>query len=163
MGIETAVAVGGLIIGAAGTAYSAKQQRDAAKKQSRAIASAGKEKQQVEVAMQNEQAVREKRSQIREARIKRAMVENTAAVSGQGTGSAAISGGQNVTGIAGKNMGAINTSLSFANLQGQAEQKMLNAQGMSTTPGAGAMIAGGIGSGLMNMGLQQTTKSIFKE
>jgi hypothetical protein len=115
------------------------------------------------MAMQNEQAAREKRSQIREARIKRAMVENTAAASGQGSGSAAIMGGQNVTGIAGQNLGNINSALSFSKLQGDANQKMLNAQGMSTSPGAASQIAGGVGSALMNMGLQQTTKSIFKE
>ena len=163
MGVETAIGIGSLILGAAGTAYSVSEQKKAAKEQSRAISSAGKEKQAVEIAMQNEQAARERRAQIREARIKRAMVENTAAASGQGTGSAAITGGQNVTGIAGQNLGNINTALSFANLQGQAEQKLLNATSTSVSTGAGAMIAGGVGSNLLNMGLQTTTKSIFKE
>jgi hypothetical protein len=163
MGIEMAVAVGALVIGAGGTAYSAMAQQAAAKKQRSALRDAQKDNQKVEMAMQNEQAARERRAQIREARVKRAMVANTAAATGQEGSSAAIVGGQAVTGQAGVNIGAINTAQSYANIQGISQQRIADAQSMSTSPGIGAQLAGGIGSSLMNIGLTQGTKSIFKE
>jgi hypothetical protein len=163
MGIETAVAIGSLVVGAAGAAYSAKSQEDAAKKQRSALRDAQKDNQKVEMAMQNEQAARERRTQIRESRVKRAMVANTAAATGQEGSSAAIVGGQAATAQAGANIGAINTAQSFANIQGISQQRMADAQGMSTSPGIGAQLAGGVGSSLMNIGLTQGTRSIFKE
>lgn len=157
MGVETAIAVGGLIIGAAGTAYSAMEQ----KKQAGELADAQKDQQKLEMAMSNEQAARDRRGQIREARIQRAMVANTAAGSGQTGSSAAVSGGQAATQQAGINLGNINTAQSRANTLGIAQQKVADAG--NATPSIMSSLVGGIGGSLMNIGLQKGTESIFKE
>lgn len=157
MGVETAFAVGSLIIGAAGTAYSVMDQ----KKQAEKLSDAQEEKQKLEMAMGNEQAARDRRAQIREARIQRAMVANTAAGSGQSGGSAAISGGQAATQQAGVNLGNIATAQSNANVLGKAQQRVADAG--NATPNVMSSLAGGIGGSLMNIGLQKGTESIFKE
>lgn len=155
-GLEIA-AFGALVAGAAGTAYSAIEQ----KKQAGALRDAQKDKQKLEIAMQNEQAARDKRSQIREARIQRAVVQNTAASTGQTGGSAAITGGQAATQQAGINIGNINTSMSNANIMGKANQNIADAS--SATPSIMSSLAGSLGGTLMQMGVQQGTKSIFKD
>lgn len=113
----------------------------------------------VEISQQNEQAARDRRSQIREARIQRAMVENTAGAINQGGGSAAIVGGQQATAQAGQNIGAINTASSFASTLGEARQGVVDAQNKGTSPFS--TLLGGIGQTIMNTGLEATTKSIF--
>lgn len=155
MGTELAVA--SLIIGAAGTAYSVTEQKKNAAK----LSDAQKDQQKLEMAMSNEQAARDRRGQIREARIQRAMVANTAAGSGQTGGSAAISGGQAATQQAGINIGNINTAQSNANVLGKAQQRVADAG--NATPGIMASLAGGIGGSLMNIGIEKGTESIFKD
>lgn len=148
-------------IGAAGSlAAGAMNKRgdfsDAMEKQSNAM-----EKQRnVEIAQQNEQAARERRSQIREARIQRAMVENTAAATGQDSGSAAISGGQNATAQAGINIGNINTAQAFSGAMSNARQGVADAQNEGDNPFASLL--GGVGISLLNAGLSKTTETIFK-
>ena len=151
------IALAGLIIGAAGTAYSVNEQA----KQAGELRDAQEEKNKLEMAQTNEQAARERRGQIREARIQRAMVQNSAATSGQSGSSAAIVGGQTATQQAGVNIGNINTATSRANLLGMAQQNVANAA--NAAPSILGSLAGGIGSSLMNIGLQQGAKSIFKD
>lgn len=151
------IALAGLIIGAAGTAYSVTEQQ----KQAGALRDAQKDQQKLEMAMTNEKAARERRGQIREARIQRAMVQNAAATTGQTGSSAAVSGGQAATQQAGINIGNINTATSDANLLGKAQQKVADAS--NAGPSIGATLAGGVGSQLMSIGLQKGTESIFKD
>ena len=115
----------------------------------------------VEIAQQNEAAARDRRSQIREARIQRAMVANTAGVAGQGGGSAAIVGGQQATAQAGQNIGNINTASSFSSVIGEAKQDVFDAQNQSTSPFASLL--GGVGQTLLNVGVQTGVQSIFKK
>lgn len=154
---EVAFAVGSLIVSAATTAYSVNEQ----KKRARELKDSQEDQQKLEMAMSNEQAARDRRAQIREARIQRAMVANTAAGSGQSGGSAAISGGQAASQQAGINIGNINTAQSNANVLGRANQRVADAS--NATPGVMSSLAGGIGSSLMNIGLQKGTESIFKD
>lgn len=115
----------------------------------------------VEIAQQNEQAARDRRSQIREARIQRAMVENTAAATGQNAGSAAISGGQNATAQAGINIGNINTAQAFSGALSNARQGVADAQNEGDNPFASLL--GGVGNSLLSAGLSKTTESLFKD
>lgn len=155
-GLEIAAGVA-LIGGIAGTAYSVTEQQ----KQASKLKSAQEDARKMDIALQNEQAARDRRAQIREARIQRAMVDNTAAASGMGGGSAAIVGGQNATQQAGVNIGNINTAQSASKLQGIASQNIANAQNQG--PSMLGSLAGSVGSQLMNMGIEQGTKSIFKD
>lgn len=152
-----------LILGAAMSAYAASEQRKASKEQSRELRKAQEAERNIDIAKTNEQAARDRRAQIREARIKRAMVANTAAVSGQGAGSAAITGGQAVTQQAGINVGNINTATSWSNISGAAAQRTANAANASANPSIGSQLLGVVGSTLMQMGTQTTVQSIFKE
>jgi len=161
--ISIGLGIGSLVLGAAGSAYSANEQRKASKEQSRELRKAQEAERNIDIAKTNEQAARDRRSQIREARIKRAMVANTAAVSGQGAGSGAITGGQAVTQQAGVNVGNINTAMSWSNISGNAAQNTANAANATVSPGVGSQLLGGVGSTLMQMGTQKTVQSIFKE
>ncbi len=155
--ISTGLAIGSLVLGAVGTAYSVSEQS----KQADRLRDAQEKQQKLEMAATNEKAARERRAQIREARIQRAMVENTAATTGQTGSSAAIVGGQAATQQAGVNIGNINTATSRANLLGMAQQNVANAA--NAAPSMLGSLAGGIGNSLMDIGLQQGAKSIFKE
>lgn len=160
MGVETAIGIGSLIIGAAGTAYSVSEQNKNAER----VRSAQKDKQKMEMAMQNEQALREKRAQIREARIQRAMVENLGAVSGQGEGSAAIYGGQQATQQSAVNIGNISTQQSFANVIGTANQEIASAKNQGSS--LFGSLAGNVGGMLLSSGVSYGTEkvsSIFKD
>lgn len=155
-GLEIAAGIA-LIGGVAGTAYSVSEQQ----KQASAMKDAQEDARKMDIALQNQQAAKDRRAQIREARIQRAMVENTAAGSGMGGSSAAIVGGQNVTQQAGVNVGNINTAQSVSKLQGIANQNIANAQNQA--PSMTGAIAGQLGGQLMNIGIEQGTKSIFKD
>ena len=149
--------IGAAIIGAGATAYSVSEQNARADE----LKDAQEKQQRLESAMSNEKAARERRAQIREARIQRAMVENTAATTDQSGSSAAVVGGQAATQQAGVNIGNINTALSQSKILGRAQQDVANAANApQSITGA---LAGGIGSSLMNIGLQKGTESIFKE
>lgn len=115
----------------------------------------------VEIAQQNEQAAKDRRAQIREARIQRAIVTNTAGATGQGGGSAAIVGGQQATAQAGQNIGNINTASSFASVIGEAKQDVFDEQNQSESPFANLL--GGVGQTLLNVGVQTGVQSIFKK
>jgi hypothetical protein len=156
-GLEIGFAVGSLVLGAAGTAYSVSEQS----KQADKLRDAQKKQQKLEMAATNEKAARERRAQIRESRIQRAMVDNAAAASGQTGSSAAIVGGQAATQQAGVNIGNINTATSRAGLLGAAQQNVANAA--NATPSIMGSLAGGLGSQFMTLGLQKGTESIFKE
>lgn len=158
MGLEPSVAaLISLVVGAAGTAYSVTEQHKASNK----MAKAQNKAQEVELAINQEQAARERRSQIREARIQRAMVANLGATTGQGSGSAAIVGGQAATAQAGQNIGNINTAMSGATSMGQAQQRIVNAQGEGV--GALGQFAGAIGGMGLQLGAQGLSTSIFKD
>lgn len=160
MGVDPLTAgliVGAVALGAGGVAYSVNEQQNMAKD----VREAEEDARKVEMAAQNEKAARERRAQIREARIQRAQVENVAASTGQTGGSATIVGGQSATQQAGVNIGNINTAKSQANTLGIARQNVVNAQ--SQGPSMLGSLAGSIGSQLMSVGVQQGTKSIFKE
>lgn len=158
MGLGSSIAaLISLAVGAAGTAYSINEQKQASRK----MASAQNKAQEVELAINQEQAARERRSQIREARIQRAMVANLGATTGQGSGSAAIVGGQAATAQAGQNIGNINTAMSGATSMGQAQQRMVNAQGEGV--GALGQFAGAIGGMGLQLGAQGLSTSIFKD
>lgn len=155
-GFEIA-AVGAMIAGAGASAYAVTEQ----KKQAKEVKEAQEDARKMDMALQNEQAARDRRAQIREARIQRAMVTNTAAASGMGGGSAAIMGGQTATQQAGVNIGNINTAQSTAKLQGIANQNIANAQ--NAGPSMMGSLAGAIGGQLMNIGIEKGTNSIFKD
>lgn len=155
--ISTGLAIASLVAGAAGTAYSASEQ----KKQARKAADAQEKARDVGIASTNEQAARDRRSQIREARIQRAMVQNTAAASGATGSSAPIVGGQAATAQMGQNLGNINTAMSFSRTQGIANQNVANVESEGTS--LFGQLAGGVGSQLMNLGLQHGAESIFKK
>ena len=125
------------------------------------VSDAMEKQRNVEIAQQNEQAARDRRSQIREARIQRAMVENTAAATGQDAGSAAISGGQNATAQAGINIGNINTAQAFSGAMSNARQGVADAQNEGDNPFASLL--GGVGNSLLSAGLSKTTESLFKD
>ena len=125
------------------------------------VSDAMEKQRNVEIAQQNEQAARDRRSQIREARIQRAMVENTAAATGQDAGSAAISGGQNATAQAGINISNINTAQAFSGALSNARQGVADAQNEGDNPFASLL--GGVGNSLLSAGLSKTTESLFKD
>ena len=125
------------------------------------VSDAMEKQRNVEIAQQNEQAARDRRSQIREARIQRAMVENTAAATGQDAGSAAISGGQNATAQAGINISNINTAQAFSGAMSNARQGVADAQNEGDNPFASLL--GGVGNSLLSAGLSKTTESLFKD
>lgn len=155
-GLEIA-AIGSLVVGAAATAYSVTQQQDYQSD----VGDAQNRLREAEMAAQNEQAARERRNQIREARIQRAQVANLAASTGQGGSSAAIVGGQAASSQVAANIGSINTAMSSASVIGGAQQDLINTQARG--PGVASALAGGIGSSLMNYGVQGTVQSIFKK
>jgi hypothetical protein len=156
MGVESAI--GGLIVaGVIGNAIGFSEQ----KKSDKSIARAQERAMKVDLAVQQEQAARERRAQIREARIQRAAVSNLAAASGQQAGSAAIAGGQQATAQMGQNLGNINTSLAGASAQTQAQIGVINAQ--SRGQSALGAFAGQFGNMALQYGGQGLAKSIFKD
>lgn len=145
------------VIGTAATAYSVSEQQ----KQAAKIKSAQDDARKMDIALQGEQAAKDKRAQIREARIQRALVENAAGNTGMTGSSAAIVGGQAATQQAGVNVGNINTAQSVSKLQGIASQNIANAQNQG--PSMLGSLAGSIGSQLMSIGMEKGTESIFKD
>ena len=86
---------------------------------------------------------------------------NLAASTGQGGSSAAIVGGQAASSQVASNIGNINSATSTANVISGAQQNLIDVQ--SRGAGVGAALAGGLGSSLMNYGVQGTMQSIFKK
>ena len=100
-------------------------------KQQKKIEAAQEKQAEIDRATQNEQAARSRRSTIRESMIKRAQIANVAGATEQGKSSSVVSSTQQITGDVGKNIGDINTSLSLANLQTNAQQSLYDAQRVS--------------------------------
>ncbi len=147
MGIETTIAIiASAAIAAGGTAISANQ----SKKQAEGARNAQKEAQTMDMAVAGEEAARDRRQAIREARLRRAGVENMAATQGQSASSGVIAGGQNSTAVAGTTSGYLANDLSGANVRGIAHQNVYDAQNsqgnLFATVGAGLMQSvGGMG------------------
>ena len=157
MGVETAIIGGLAVAGIAGTAISMSEQQKGQKR----LAKAQEKAMAVDLAVQQEAAARERRAQIREARVQRAAVQNLAASTGQQAGSAALAGGQQATAQMGQNLGNINTALSGAAAQTQAQIGITNAQARG-----GSMfgaIAGQLGGMALGMAGQGASKSIFED
>jgi len=149
MGIDPLTA--GLII--ATTAFSVDQQKSAQRETREAQA----EQQELELAIQGEQAARERRSQISKGLVERSKIENAAAAGGQSLSSAAVVGGQDVASQVGTNIQSINTAVGSSNKLGQAQQKVANSGQVSTA----GQIAGTVSSSMIQAGTAQATKSLF--
>jgi len=97
-----------------------KQQRDVEKAQEESAA--------VEQAVQGEQVARARRTNIRQAAVKRAQIENVAAASGQEGSSAVIAGTQQIAGDVSRNIGNIKTAEVFSSKRTAAQQNLFSAQ-----------------------------------
>jgi len=139
-------AIGAAVVGG-------KIEHDAAKKQAKKTEEAAEKVAESERAAEGEKAARQRRQQVKQARIARADIQNVAAVSGQSGGSAAISGAQNVTGTAASNIGAINKAKAGADATSGAQQNLFAEQiaPPSSSAAVGGFLksnAGSIGKGI---------------
>ncbi len=87
----------------------------------------------IERAQASSNAARERRQQIREARIAQGRIENLAASQGQQSSSAAIAGSANVQAQANENIGRINTTLSSSIASANLQQDIFKLQQPSDT------------------------------
>lgn len=132
MGVVGAVlSVVGAGIGLFGQMSQASAQRDASRAQAR---------------LASLKAARERTQQIREARIKRAQVEQTAANAGAAASSGAISGAQTIESAAASNIAYINQEEGFQQAFDHFRRRELNAEGIAQL-GSSVM---GIGSTIFN-------------
>ena len=97
------------------------------KKRDKKVARAQNEAREVETAERANQARRSRREQIREARLRQAEIENTAAISGQTGSSAAIAAGSSLQAKLGSNTGSIQEALAFGGAKSAAEQGIFDA------------------------------------
>jgi hypothetical protein len=98
--------------------------------------------QDVEKAMAADSAARQRRQQIREARIAQARVENMAAVQGTEQSSAVIAASSNVQSQAAENIGTINTTLAGNTLKSKMETDIFKLNQPSDIQLAGGAIQG---------------------
>jgi hypothetical protein len=98
--------------------------------------------QDVEKAMAADSAARQRRQQIREARIAQARVENMAAVQGTEQSSAVIAASSNVQSLAAENIGTINTTLAGNTLKSKMETDIFKLNQPSDIQLAGGAIQG---------------------
>ena len=104
----------------------------------------------VERAERASQATRERRKQVRQARIRRAEVQNQAAVGGQTGSSAAVAAQGSLTTQMGTNIGSIGTALATGEAKSIAEQNIFEANRKSNLEifsGAGLNLIGMAGGG----------------
>lgn len=153
MGVELAVGAAMAAIGAGATIYSSEQQRMASERQASDLEEASRRSLAIDAAKNQEQAARERRQQIREARIQRAMVDNMAAYSGQSSSSANIVGGQQATATAAQNVGAINSQLAFSTAATSAREDYVSAQYSLPSVSPFATLAGSVGGSMLNKGV----------
>jgi len=97
------------------------------RKREKRVAARQKEAQAVETAQRASEATRARRKQVREARLRRAEVENQAGTGGQTGSSADIAAGDSLTNQFGSNVGAIGTALAKGGLKSQAQQNIFDA------------------------------------
>lgn len=124
-------ALAAVAIGTAVSAYGSIQQGNNQKKMARAQ----QQQQQLQVA-------RERTQQVREARIKMAQIQSTAENQGAGSSSGAIGGAESVISQQNTNLTYINNQEALGNKISDAQQGIINAQGVQTV-GAGIAKLGG--------------------
>ena len=136
-------AIGAAVIGG-------KIEHDAAKKQAKKTEEAASQVADAERAAEGEKAARQRRQQVKQARIARAEIENVGAITGQSGGSAAIAGAQTVTGTAASNIGAINKAKAGADATSAAQQNLFAEQ--IAPPSSRAAVGGFLKSNAGNIG-----------
>lgn len=124
-------ALAAVAIGTAVSAYGAIEQGNNQKKMARA-----------QQQQQQLQAARERTQQVREARIKMAQIQSTAESQGAGGSSGAIGGAESVVSQANTNLTYINNQEELGNKISDAQQGIINAQGIQAV-GSGISKIGG--------------------
>jgi len=146
MGIETLAVVGlaAALVGTGVSAYGQMQQGKAAHDAAAAQA-----------RMEEVRAAKERTQQIREGRIKRAQIEQAAATTGTGMSSSATTGASGVTAQAYGNIQFINDQASIGKSISTAQQKGIDAAGISSLGQGIAQVGGSI------FGNREELSSIF--
>lgn len=101
------------------------------------VEEAQKREREVASATRAHESRKARREQIREARVRQAQIENTAAVAGQTGSSAAVAAGDSMTARLGTNLGDINTALATSDAKSDAAQGVLDANRKSDMELAG--------------------------
>lgn len=98
------------------------------RRQQRKIEKAQGEAQKIDIARQNEEALRARRKTIREARIRQAQIENIAGATGQTQDSAVIGSTNQISGQAKTNLADIESSLAISRASTEAQGAIFRAQ-----------------------------------
>jgi hypothetical protein len=105
-----------------------------------------------ERAISNEKTARARRTERAKAQVASASIENTAAIGGQTSGSAAIAGGQSINAQAADNLATINQRQGESNVLSGAAQNVADASkvglGEALVGQAGSLAMGAAGSAL---------------